>query len=108
MKIARIDLDNGISFSVDEGQFPVTIGRAKSCDIRIREPQVSRLHCELHLRTGRTIWLKDLSSNGTTVNNKRIAGDSVAIDRRSSVFFSGDRSLTLTPTDDRGETLVPI
>ena len=108
MKIAKIELGNGVSFAIDAEQLPMTIGRAKDCDIRIREPSVSRLHCELQLRTGKKLWLQDLSSNGTMVNNRTVSGDSVLIEKRSSVSFASQQKLKITPTDDNGETLVPV
>ncbi|MBT4494835.1 MAG: FHA domain-containing protein [Gammaproteobacteria bacterium] len=108
MKIAKIELDNGFSIAVRDDQLPLTIGRSKSCDIRISEPFISRFHCELFLKTGRTIWLKDLSTNGTRVNNRTVAGESVPINRRSAVSFAADCCLTVIPTDDSGQTLVPF
>ena len=107
MNIAKIELDNGVSINIHDYQLPLTIGRSPTCDIRIMEPFVSRQHCELYMASGRSLWIKDTSSNGTRVNHEELFGDSTCIKRRSSVSFAGDFSLTVTPTDDRGETLVP-
>ncbi len=52
---------------------PFTIGRSKSCSCSVRDPKMSRVHCELSVSGGIAI-LADLGSmNGTHVNGKRIA-----------------------------------
>jgi uncharacterized RDD family membrane protein YckC len=62
----------------------LVVGRSRSCDVRLRDDTVSRLHAALVWRGG-TLVLEDLgSSNGTWVNGERIlsprsvvAGDTV-------------------------------
>ena len=62
----------------------IVVGRSRSCDVRLRDDTVSRLHAALIWRGG-TLVLEDLgSSNGTWVNGERIlsprsvvAGDAV-------------------------------
>ena len=62
----------------------LVVGRSRSCDVRLRDDTVSRLHAALVWRGG-TLVLEDLgSSNGTWVNGERIlsprsllAGDAV-------------------------------
>lgn len=50
------------------------IGRSRSCDIRLREDSVSRLHAAFVWRDGALV-LEDLgSSNGTYLNGVRVAG----------------------------------
>lgn len=51
---------------------PLTLGRRESCDICMRFPNVSGLHCELFFRNG--YWyVKDLNStNGVKVNGSRV------------------------------------
>ena len=66
----------------------LTIGRRDSCDIPLRFPNISGLHCELTYRNG--YWyIRDLNStNGVKVNGMRIQekllhpGDEVAIAKR--------------------------
>jgi pSer/pThr/pTyr-binding forkhead associated (FHA) protein len=60
------------------GERPITIGRARECDIRIANPMVSRHHAEIRkLEDGHWI-LRDLGSthgcfvNGNRVNEARI------------------------------------
>lgn len=66
----------------------MTLGRRESCDICLRFPNISGLHCELSFRDG--YWfIRDLgSSNGIKVNGSRILqrplrpGDEIAISNR--------------------------
>lgn len=56
----------------------VVIGRSRSCDIRLREDTVSRLHAAFVLRDGALV-LEDLgSSNGTYLNGERVLTPCVA------------------------------
>ncbi len=50
----------------------LSIGRRESCDICMRFPNISGLHCELNFRNG--YWyIKDLNStNGVKVNGTRV------------------------------------
>ncbi|HSM98716.1 MAG TPA: SpoIIE family protein phosphatase, partial [Gallionella sp.] len=53
---------------------PVTIGRALPADIVLRDVEMSRSHCRLHLQLDE-VTVTDLgSTNGTFVNGKQIAG----------------------------------
>jgi hypothetical protein len=46
----------------------VLVGRAKSADVCIQDPYVSRCHCEIGSING-TLWVRDLASaNGVSVN----------------------------------------
>jgi pSer/pThr/pTyr-binding forkhead associated (FHA) protein len=50
----------------------LTIGRRESCDIPLRLPNVSGLHCELSFLDG-FWWIKDMNStNGIKVNGVRV------------------------------------
>jgi pSer/pThr/pTyr-binding forkhead associated (FHA) protein len=58
-------------FSLGDG--PFIIGRGENCELRIPFVSVSRHHCQLAVQDGE-VSVKDLgSSNGTFVNNKKIA-----------------------------------
>jgi pSer/pThr/pTyr-binding forkhead associated (FHA) protein len=67
----------------------LTMGRRESCDICLRFPNVSGLHCELTFKDG--CWtIKDLgSTNGIKVNGDRVPqkllnpGDTITIAKRS-------------------------
>ena len=67
----------------------LSIGRRDSCDIPLRLPNVSGLHCELFFRDG-FWWIQDLNStNGVKVNGTRVPkkllhpGDTITIAKRS-------------------------
>ncbi len=67
----------------------LTIGRRDSCDIPMRAPNVSGLHCELSYRDG-FWWIRDLNStNGIKVNGMRVPkkmlqpGDTITIAKRN-------------------------
>ena len=66
----------------------LTIGRRESCDIPLRLPNVSGLHCELTFHDG-FWWIRDLNStNGIKVNGARVIekllhpNDEISIGRR--------------------------
>ena len=71
-----------MTFALDSEK--LVIGRSRSCDIRLREDSVSRLHAAFVLREGALV-IEDLgSSNGTYLNGERVlapcvvaAGDTV-------------------------------
>lgn len=51
---------------------PAIVGRDPDCDVRLRDPSVSRLHCEISLINGRLV-VHDLEScHGTFVNGRRV------------------------------------
>ena len=50
-----------------------TLGRTARADFIVNAPLVSRLHCRLATDTAGTLRVEDLgSTNGTTVNGKRV------------------------------------
>jgi len=60
---------NQMEFTFTE---PFSIGRDESCDVRIQDPAVSRIHAEVYYGDGR--WkVRDLqSANGTYIDGKKI------------------------------------
>jgi pSer/pThr/pTyr-binding forkhead associated (FHA) protein len=67
----------------------LTVGRRESCDISLRFPNISGLHCELAYKDAGFWQIRDLgSTNGIKVNGQRVLsralrpGDEVAIAKR--------------------------
>jgi len=79
----------------------LVVGRSRSCDVRLRDDTVSRLHAALVWRGG-TLVLEDLgSSNGTWVNGERIlsprslvSGDTLRFGSVKGVIESGGAPAT--------------
>jgi len=72
-------------YALDAGR--LTVGRSRSCDLRLRNDSVSRLHAVLYWRADGELVVEDTgSSNGTFVNRERVtaprtlaAGDILAL-----------------------------
>ena len=96
--VARVELDGGISFSIYEGSLPMLIGRDPACGICVPRNQVSRRHCELYLEDDQ-LFLKDISTNGTTVGNRKLRGESIVIEGRTSVLIAKEPAITIIPSD---------
>lgn len=71
----------------------LVVGRRESCDIVLRFPNVSGVHCELSISDGHWV-VKDLgSSNGTKVNGSRVteqrveSGDKISFGRNVFEIF---------------------
>jgi adenylate cyclase len=66
----------------------LTIGRRESCDVCLRFPNVSGLHCELVFREGYWVIRDTGSTNGVKVNEQRVQqktlrpGDEINIAKR--------------------------
>jgi adenylate cyclase len=67
----------------------LSIGRRRNCDIFLDFPNISSVHCELHYKEGYWYIQDKNSTNGTKVNNIRVAtrkllipGDEIGIAKR--------------------------
>ena len=67
----------------------LTVGRRESCDISLKFPNISGLHCELAYKDAGYWQVRDLgSTNGIKVNGERVLnralrpGDEIAIAKR--------------------------
>lgn len=75
----------------------ILVGRSRSCEIRVKEDTVSRLHAAF-VWTDTGLFIEDLgSSNGTFVNGKRLANP-LALSPGDVVRFGGLRG-TVEPID---------
>lgn len=53
----------------------LTVGRGAEADLRLQDPEVSRLHAVLERIAGTwTVWDEGMSRNGTFVNDERVLG----------------------------------
>jgi FhaA, N-terminal domain/FHA domain len=69
-------ISGGKRFVIDRPR--AVVGRSKRCDYVLEDPNVSRRHFELRLQ-GSTWFLVDLdSTNGVTVNGKRVSSGALA------------------------------
>jgi signal transduction histidine kinase/pSer/pThr/pTyr-binding forkhead associated (FHA) protein len=63
---------DGTTEAHDLGDKPLSIGRARDCDIHSEEPRISRRHCFVSVAGGRVSVLDGGSRNGTFVNGERV------------------------------------
>ena len=73
-------------------RLPVVVGRSDAEDVKLRIPtdSVSRRHCEFFLDEAGSVCLRDLgSTNGTTVNGKKLDAAAVVPIRSGSVVKLG-------------------
>jgi pSer/pThr/pTyr-binding forkhead associated (FHA) protein len=82
-----VPVGGGDSISLTRAQ--MSMGRRRSCDICLDFPNISSVHCELTYRDGYWFIQDKHSTNGTKVNNLRVAtrkllipGDEVGIGKR--------------------------
>jgi len=75
---------------LDEHSKLVTIGRQKGSSFVIEHNSVSRLHCEIMFLNGNYMLRDKESSNGTYVNNVRVAHDSLCTLRNLDQLRFGD------------------
>jgi len=59
------------------GPAGVTIGRSRQCDVVLEDPNVSRQHAEIRPRGGSWVITDLGSTNGSTLNGRRITGPEV-------------------------------
>ena len=84
----------GVSHPLDRER--TLLGRSRSCDVRVKEDSVSRLHAALVWRDGE-LFLEDLgSSNGTRCNGRQVtspcavhAGDRITFGAVEGVVVAG-------------------
>jgi pSer/pThr/pTyr-binding forkhead associated (FHA) protein len=107
---------NGMKFELNKRKH--IVGRKPDCDITLNEPSVSASHAELVNEAG--VWkvVNLLSSNGTFINGKKIAveslhhGDKVSFGRTEFTFKEANKSdnptLPSNAVDSDGVSLMPI
>ncbi|MBB3206631.1 uncharacterized protein (DUF1810 family) [Rhodopirellula rubra] len=88
--------DPGRKFIVPDSS-PLVIGRGSDSDTKIRDPRLSRIHCEIRHENGRCVLVDRGGVGGVNVNGKTIS-DSIAISI-GTVFQIGDTRLRLEADD---------
>lgn len=66
-------LSNGRKWEIPIDKYPFLIGRSSKCDLNLSSKDISRNHAEI-VRLGSSLMIRDLAStNGTFLNNKKVA-----------------------------------
>lgn len=85
---------------------PAIVGRDADCDICLRDPWISRLHCEFSEINGQLVVLDLDSKHGIFVNGHRVRfahlspGDNLLVGRTRLVVENGGNVLRVLPTLD--------
>lgn len=89
-----------IEGSVGKDNNKITIGRSKKADLMVKNPTVSRLHCQVLFASG-TFYLEDLgSSNGTYYNMEKLNPNQPVPLEDGDVFFAGNLEVKFYFEDD--------
>jgi hypothetical protein len=64
--------DNGQKFPLEAGA-SVVVGRGQNTQTRLKDPQVSRVHCRIEDHNGKLVLIDAGSSSGTFVNTRKVA-----------------------------------
>ena len=106
--------DLGRSFSLVDGQ-TLLLGRGQNTESRLKDPAVSRVHCEVQVDEGKILLKDSGSSSGTQVNGKRISGkyelrpgDHITIGSTQIRYqLEGEPDASTVMTEPAGATKVP-
>jgi DNA segregation ATPase FtsK/SpoIIIE-like protein len=81
------------------GELPIRIGRGADADIRVDDPDISRIHAELlvrHEQDYARVYVRDLgSTNGMTLDGAQVGGAPVEM-RPGSLLRMGESSIALS------------
>jgi hypothetical protein len=73
----------------------ISVGRARNCDLVLRDPSVSKLHSHFRFKNDK-LELVDLKShNGTSVNGQALSGDRAATVNSGDLLLFGSVSVRL-------------
>ncbi len=114
MYILKVKMGPGRGATWTISEQPLTIGRERTCEVRIADPLVSRQHCRITLEDGE-IRLTDLGSRNTTmVNGKPVSacvldvGDEIVIGQITLAVDEGERDNSRAPRSVGGNTTVSL
>jgi uncharacterized membrane protein YhaH (DUF805 family) len=79
----------------------ITVGRDSGCDVVVSDPDhvISRLHAEITL-SGATCFFRDMSTNGTVVNGRRVHNEEISIEYGTPVMLAGKIPLVWQRVDE--------
>ncbi|MBS2546261.1 FHA domain-containing protein [Catenulispora sp. NL8] len=81
------------------GELPIRVGRGADADIRVDDPDISRIHAELlvrHEHEYTRVYVRDLgSTNGMTLDGAQVGGAPVEM-RPGSLLRMGESSIALS------------
>jgi hypothetical protein len=84
----------------------ISVGRARNCDVVMRDPSVSKLHAHFRLRDGGKLDLIDLgSANGTRINGRVLAANNPEWVAAGDTILFGTVSAKLVDSDGLFELL---
>src|SRR5437016_9799973 len=63
--------DKGRNFALPDGQ-TVVIGRGEKTETKLKDPQVSRVHCQVQVQGGKALLVDAGGRAGTLINGKRV------------------------------------
>lgn len=92
------------------GELPIRIGRGADVDVRIDDPDISRIHAELLVQRDRDyvrVLVRDLgSTNGITVDGAQVGGAPVEL-RPGALLRMGESSIALS-VENEGVPELPV
>jgi serine/threonine protein kinase len=95
--------DKGEVFQLVEGE-PLLLGRSRHCLSPLKDPSVSRVHCEVELEDGEVVVSDHESNSGTFINGKLITE---AVLRPGDVLQVGDTRLRLQAPERAAAAAAP-
>jgi pSer/pThr/pTyr-binding forkhead associated (FHA) protein len=99
MRCSLKNLATHDSIDIDSEVF--TIGRAKSCSLILNDRSVSRLHCEIQSRNGKTLLVDLNSRSGVSINDKNITGPQAL--KHRDIIQLGDTRLSFETVNEHDD-----
>ncbi|KAI9204891.1 uncharacterized protein BJ171DRAFT_503959 [Polychytrium aggregatum] len=72
-------------------KFEFTIGKDKSCNLRLHCEHASGKHCTIIIRDNAKVWLRDHSDIGTLVNNVLYRNEETLLNNKDSIIIDGSQ-----------------
>jgi len=77
-----------------------TIGRMPTNDVQIQDIRMSGVHCKIYKDVDGNVWIEDLSTNGTFIENDKIGKG------KKKKLASGDKILLLSTSTVKFEEII--